>query len=163
MINWYLVYTKQKNEDLVEKKISGAGFEVVNAKIKERKYYRRKLQDMVSPCFPNYVFVRFDNPKDYRLIKYTRGVSSIVGTGDAPMAVPDEIVRGVAERMKDGIIRFERHDLNNGDMVRINNGPLSGIDAIFEKEMRGSDRVCVLLSAINARVVLERSMLSRCK
>lgn len=161
MLNWYLVYTKPKNEGIVSRKFTDAGFEVLNPKLKERKVYRRKLQDITSPLFPCYVFVKFDSIEDYRLVKYTRGVKSIVGTAAEPNIVPDEIIDSILARIKDGIVTFKPEELVKGEEVLIKSGPLAGLSAIFERELKGAERVSILLSAMNARVVLDRALVEK--
>ena len=161
MVNWYLVYTKPKCEDVVSQKLKDAGFEVLNPKIKERKVYRRKLQDIISPLFPCYIFVRFDRSKDYRLVKYTRGVKSIVGTAASPNAVPNEIIDSITGRMENAIVALRPAELKRGEEVVIKAGPLEGLSAIFERDVNGLERVSILLKAINARVIVDKAMIGK--
>lgn len=161
MVNWYLVYTKPKNEDIVSQKFVDAGFQVLNPKLKERKVYRRKLQDIISPLFPCYIFVRFDGSDDYRLVKYTRGVKSIIGTTGEPSIVPEEIINSILTRMADGVVLLEPKEFKPGDKVIIKAGPFEGFNAIFEREMKGTDRVGILLGSINARTTLDRALIDK--
>src|SRR3990172_3100445 len=147
MSDWYLIYTKPKNEDSVCCKFANCGFDVFNPKMKERKYIRRKIQQVISPLFPCYIFVKFDLLKDYRLVKYTRGVKRVVGTGDSPIRVPLEVVDSIRVRMEEGVV--------------IKEGPFQGFEAIFEKEMKGAERVSILLKAIDARVIVNGAAISR--
>lgn len=161
MLNWFLIYTKPRCEDSVSGKFVENGFEVLNPKIEERRYIRRKLQDVVSSLFPCYIFVRFDNPNDYRLIKYTRGVKSVVGPESIPSAVPEDIISKIRERMDGGLIRIQPGSFIHGEDVSIQAGPFEGLEAVFEKELKGSERVSILLKAVNARVVVDASILKR--
>lgn len=161
MVNWYLVYTKPKNEDIVSQKFTEAGFEVLNPKLKERKVYRRKLQDIISPLFPCYIFVRFDGSKDYRLVKYTRGVKSIICAGASPSVLPEEIINSILARMEGGVVTVKPQDLRRGEEVVIKAGPLEGFSAVFESELKGPERVSILLAAINARVIVDRAMIEK--
>lgn len=161
MVNWYLVYTKPKNEDIVSQKFVEAGFQVLNPKLKERKVYRRKLQDIISPLFPCYIFVRFNGSNDYRLIKYTRGVKSIVGTVSEPSIVPDEIIESISARIKDSVVTLKPEELVKGEEVIISSGPLEGLSAIFERELKGTERVSILLMAINAKVSVDRALIQK--
>src|SRR3990172_11400716 len=104
VLNWYLLYTKPKNEDPVSKRLLDNGFEVFAPKIKERKYLRRKIQDTTTHLFPCYVFVRLDLMKDYRLVKYTRGGRRLVGSENAPTAVPEEIIKAIRDREDNSIV-----------------------------------------------------------
>jgi len=161
MLNWFLIYTKPRHEDSVSGKFVENGFEVLNPKIEERRYIRRKLQDVVSPLFPCYIFVRFDNPNDYRLIKYTRGVKSVVGPEHIPSAVPEDIIGQIKERMEGGVIHMRPGSFAAGEDVSIQAGPFEGLEAVFEKQLKGSERVSILLKAVNARVVVDASILKR--
>lgn len=161
MLNWFLIYTKPRCEDSVSGRFVENGFEVLNPKIEERRHIRRKLQDVVSSLFPCYIFVRFDNPNDYRLIKYTRGVKSVVGPENIPSAVPEDIIGKIRERMDGGLIRIQPGSFICGEDVSIQAGPFEGLEAVFEKELKGSERVSILLKAVNARVVVDASILKR--
>ena len=123
MRNWHLIYTKPKNEDIVEHKLQLAGFEALNAKLKQRRYLRRRLQDSVSPLFPCYLFARFDTPSDYRLIKYTRGIKKIIGAEGLPTVVPDEIISSMWEREEQGVITIMPPSFESGEEVLIKDGP----------------------------------------
>lgn len=161
MKEWYLVYTKPKSEDILAWKFQEKGYEVFNPKIRERKYFRKKTQDVVSPFFPCYLFVRFEFPDDYRLIKYTRGVRRVVGYDNSPTVVPEEIVETIARRIEDGVIRIESAKFNNGDEVLIKGGPFEEFEAIFEKELKGMERVSILIKAINARAIVDGHLLKK--
>lgn len=161
MLTWYLVYTKPKNEDIVSQKLTEAGFEVLNPKLQERKVYRRKLQDIISPLFPCYIFVRFDRTMDYRLIRYTRGVKSIVGTPGEPGIVHEEIIRSIKIRLENGVVALKAPEFTPGEDVVIKAGPLEGFNAVFEKTLKDNDRVSILMGAINARTVIDRALLSK--
>jgi transcription elongation factor/antiterminator RfaH len=161
MMNWFLLYTKARCEDMVADRLSGDGFDVLNPKISERRYMRRRLTDTVSPLFPCYLFVRFDNSRDSRLIRYTRGVKRIVGVEHAPSVVPDGIIDDIAARLKGGPITARRRSFMRGDAVSIKGGPFEGFSAIFEAELRGQDRVLILLNAMNARAIVDPAMIER--
>lgn len=161
MNNWYVVYTKPKNEDSVAMKFVSNGFEVLNPKFNERKYIRRKLQEVTSHLFPCYIFVKFDLLKDYRLIKYTRGVKRVVGVENMPTAVPDEIINSIKNKMEYGIVRISTRMFNQGEEVLIKGGPFEGFNAVFEKELKSTERVMILLKAINAKVIVDTAFLEK--
>ncbi len=161
MENWYLIYTKPKNEDSVSDKLSGCGFEIFNPKVKERRCVRRKVREVVSSLFPCYIFVKFDIPRSYRLIKYTRGIKRVVGTERIPTPVPEEIIESVRRRMEDGVVSMSPRTFMPGERVEIKAGQFEGLDAVFERELQGSERVSVLLQAINARVVVDGAVLQK--
>ncbi len=161
MQNWYLVYTKPKNEEAVATKFLDSGFDALNPKIKERKHIRGRFQERVSSLFPCYIFVRFDIFKSYRLVKYTRGVRRVAGTENVPTVVTDEIIESIRARMIDGIIDIKPPEFAPGEEVNITGGRLNGFDAVFEEHLKDSERVMVLLKTMNARVVIDGALLKK--
>ncbi len=161
MKNWYLVYTKPRSEDRVAQRFTDAAIEVLNPKLKERRYVRGRLQDVISPLFPCYIFVRFDFQGEYRIVKYTRGVRRIVGTDYAPTVLPQEMIDSIRCRMDGGLVKIIPSRFKTGEEVRIKYGPLEGLDAVFEKELKGIERVSILLKTINAHVIVDSASLAR--
>lgn len=161
MENWFLIYTKPKCEDTVESKLRGAGFTVLSPKVKERKYSRGKVVECVCPLFPSYVFAKFDKYRDYHLIRYTRGVKWVLRSEEGPAEIPDTVVNTIIERIEDGFVTI-RKSFTQGQTVIIKGGPFEGFTAVFEKEMSGMERVCLLLKTINVRLVIDKSMVSSC-
>lgn len=161
-MQWYAVYTKPKSEDAVAGSLENAGIEVFNPRLKQKKYMQGAYRNKISPLFPCYVFVKFEPETTSHMIKYTRGVKRVVG-GDFPWPVSDEVIDLIRNQEEDGIIAIKPPDLKYGDSVAINDGPLSGLRGIFEKELSGQERVVLLLSSIEyqARVVVERAFLSK--
>ena len=98
-------------------------------------------------------------PSDYCLVKYTRGVKSIVGANH-PVVVPDEIITSIMDRMDDGMVKMKAPNFVKGEKVLIKNGPFDGLEGIFEADLKGTERVSILLSNISARVVVDRAMLA---
>lgn len=161
MTDWYAIYTKPGWEGRVASRLRGSGFRMLNPLLKERRLYRRKLQEVVSPLFPCYIFAEIDLPAHYRLIRYTRGVRRIVGTEYAPAPVPGAIIDSIAGRMEDGVVVLRREEFSPGEDVLIKGGAFEGFEALFEREMNGSERVSILLKALNARIILDRALLAR--
>ena len=161
-MQWYAVYTKPKREDAVAGSIENAGIEVFNPRLKQKKYLQGAYRNKISPLFPCYVFVKFEPETTSHMIKYTRGVKKIVG-GDLPWPVSDEIIDLIRAQEEDGIVTIKPPQFKYGDSVAINDGPLSGLKGIFEKELNGQERVVLLLNAVEyqARAVVDRAFLSK--
>lgn len=58
------------------------------------------------------------------------------------------------ERCPDGVAQIELVSAKPGDTVKINEGPFSGLEAVFEKTMKGSERVAVLLDILGRQTRL---------
>ncbi len=159
---WYLVKTKPLNETRVFKRLTGAGYECLFPRI--RKKARRAGQPQVRPLFPTYLFVRFALEQT-RTIRYTHGVSKVVSFGDEPQEVEGGIVEAVRGRMdEEGIVTLVSKpvDWKPGEKIRIGEGPLSGIEAVFLEELPDRERVVLLLDAVSSfRVVMNKDSIER--
>ena len=157
---WYAVYTKPKKEDSVAFSLQNIGLEVLNPKIKFRKFKRNRLTDVIEPLFPCYLFANFDKDKYAHLITYTRGVKYIVGK-KSPVAVQDEVINVIKDGIEDhNLIVIKPSTFKNGDKVLIKDGPFKDFYGIFEKEIKGHERVMILLETIQCRVELDSYFLA---
>lgn len=162
-MNWYAVYTKPKQENRVEENLLQASIEVFNPKFKKKKLIRGRYAYVIQTFFPRYLFVRFDPVNDYRTIKYTRGVSNIVGNPGSPWPVSEEMINIIRSRMNEEGFVVIAQDIKLGDSVEITEGPLKGFIGIFERETKDRDRILVLLNTIgyHATVEVERDFIKK--
>lgn len=160
-MNWYAIYTKPKHEDRVEEILSRASFEVFNPKLRKKRIVRGKNECVIRPFFPNYLFVKFDPSRQYHMIKYTRGVRGIIGNPGSPWPVSEDIISFIRSRMNENGLIVITPDIEIGDKVEITEGPFRGFIGIFEREMKDSDRIIVLLNTIEfqARVNIDKELL----
>jgi transcriptional antiterminator RfaH len=160
-MNWYAIYTKPKTEDVVSEKLTRAGIQVYNPKLKIKKYLRNKYCEVIEPLFPCYIFGKFEPEKYQWMITYTRGVRKIVGDKTYPWPVAEDIIDCIRCNEKDGLVTMRCEELREDDAVRISEGPLAGLTGVFKKIIKGSERVMLLLNTLEyqARVIVERASL----
>jgi transcriptional antiterminator RfaH len=116
-----------------------------------------------KPLFPGYIFARFIVNDLYQKIRYTRGIRRLIGFGDSPTVVDEEIIAMIRSRIgEDGFVGIDEY-LKPGDKVIIKEGPFRTFAGVFERETGSADRVRILLLAVNyqAHVELERDMVKR--
>jgi transcriptional antiterminator RfaH len=96
------------------------------------------------------------------MIKYAKGVRTIVEFGSSPAFVDDQLIDSIRSRMVGGLVRAPSGPIRSGQVVRIVQGPLEGMEAIFERNVSGPQRVVLLLRAITyqARLVVPRELVS---
>ncbi len=160
-MNWYVIYTKPKQEDKVEESLARASVEVFNPKLRRKRLIRRKSERATRPLFPNYLFAKFDPALQYHMIKYTRGVSGIVGNLGSPWPVSEDIIDIIKSQMNEEGLVVINPDIKVGDRVEITEGPFRGFIGIFEREMKDSERIIVLLNTIEyqARLDIQKELL----
>lgn len=160
-MKWYALYTKPWSEDSVASRLQDIGIEVLNPKLKSKKYQRNKISEVIEPLFPCYLFANFEKEKYSHLITYTRGMRYIVGKRN-PVVVHDEVIDTIKEGMEDGNLvvikpqRFER-----GERVFIREGPFKDFYGIFEREIKDHERVMILLDSISYKLEIDSWLLAK--
>lgn len=161
---WFAIYTNGKQEVRAFHNLQAWGLECFNPMIKE---YRRNqftgLASFVSrPLFPRYVFARFVPTLSHK-VTFTRGVQRIVSFNDEPCPVDDEVIAFLQSRVgSDGFVSLGQ-PLKEGDKVRIKEGPWKALEGVVERAVKPSERVMLLLTAINfqGRLTIEPEWLEK--
>lgn len=147
---WYVVHTQPKQEQRADSNLNAWGVETFFPRLKERRSnrYTGATTYIVKPLFSRYIFARFKVGRLHKIL-FTRGVHDVVSFGGKAIAVDDEIILTIKSHMgDDGFVKLGE-ELKSGDPVVINDGPLRGVGGIFQKEIKDSDRVVILLAAVN--------------
>ena len=154
---WYAVNTKTRCEAIARASLDRHGVEVFLPMLRERKVLHGKCRLTTSPLFPRYLFAKFDVSSQLRAVNYAQGVKSIVTFGSGPSMVDESIIHAIRSQIIEGVIELSEDRFSPGQVVRIQAGPLCGLEAVFKKKLDKTSRVVLLLKAISfqARVILE--------
>lgn len=153
-LRWYAIQTKAKKEKEVEKRLSDLRVEVFLPWMRMRRRMGNRFHWALVPLFPGYLFCRLDLVESGKAARYSPGVRDFLKFGNQIAEVGVEIVASLRERCPDGVAEIEFLSAKPGDAVRINEGPFFGLEAIFEKRMKGSERVAVLLDILGRQTRL---------
>jgi transcriptional antiterminator RfaH len=154
---WYVIHTHARQEERAEGNLRAWGIETLNPKLKEPRYnqYTGEPVYRIKSLFPGYVFARFKLRNLYHKIRFTRGIDSLVSFDGHPTTVDDEIISIIRSRTnQDGFVQVGEQ-FNTGEKVIISEGPLKDFEGIFEREMKETDRVIVLLDTIGYQAHLD--------
>jgi transcriptional antiterminator RfaH len=162
---WYVIKTQPKQEVRAECNLRVLGINTFLPRISERQtiHFTGLPAYVIRPLFPRYLFAQFEISSMLRRVCFTRGVHSVVNFGNGPASVDDEIIEMIQSRVnEDGLVKLD-NDLNEGDQVMIHNGPLRDLVGVFQYDIKGTDRVAILLSAISyqGRVVIEKDLIKK--
>lgn len=160
--NWYAIYTKPNQEDIVAYHLSRLELEVLNPKQKREKIVWGQVKVAVRPLFPCYLFAKFSPAKYLHTIRYTRGVRKVLQFGGTLLSVDEAIIQSIQRRLNpDGFVELQRTSLATGDCVSVDGGPFSGLHGIFSSAMNDSNRVVVLLDMLgySVQVVMDKNVL----
>ncbi|MFB0534660.1 MAG: transcription termination/antitermination protein NusG [Anaerolineae bacterium] len=156
MQHWCALYTKPRMERQVSSVLTGRGVETYLPLIYKYSKHRRRQEP--SPFFPCYLFARVDpTSADFLSLRWTPGLRSIVRFGGKVARVPDEVVTRIKERLAQleqvGYPKSSR--FKHGERVRIEAGPLEGLEAMFDRTVSATGRVRILLDILGRLTACE--------
>lgn len=163
MKKWFVINTKPKNEDRASANLIAGGIETLAPKLKYKKYKNNRFVTVIEAMFPGYIFAKFDPIDDFHLVKYTRGVKTIVHFGERIVPIHEELINFIKSKLENGIATIQKKPLSQGDKIVIKDGPFKGLTGIFEREMDGKERVTILLDAVQfaARMEIDRELIEK--
>lgn len=148
MKQWFVVHTQPSKELMAVEQLRQQNFEVYLPRYQKIRRHARKIDTVLSPLFPRYLFVSLDVSSDqWRRVNGTRGVSYLLTNHEQPVCVSESVIQGLQEREDvDGALPMSSLLIfEQGDKVRIREGSFEGHTAIFEK-LDDKERVHLLLS-----------------
>ena len=164
-LGWYVIHTKHNQEDRAESNLRAWGVETFSPKLKARFPRQREGRPPVSgkPLFPQYIFARFDPTRLLHKVTFTRGVHEVVRFGGKTIPVDNEMMAIMRARVGgDGFIKIGE-EFEAGNRVLIKDGPFRNFIGIFERELKETERVRILLTTVSfqSHVVLERDSITK--
>jgi transcriptional antiterminator RfaH len=162
-LRWYAIQTKVNREKEVGKRLTDLHLEVFLPWMKTRRRIGSRFQWVLVPLFPGYIFCRLDMVISGKSARYSPGVKDFLTFGNRIAEVGSEIIQKLRDRCPGGVAEIETITAKPGDVVRINEGPFSGLEAIFERALKGSERVAVLLDILGrqTRIVLPSETIAK--
>ena len=142
---WVVLYTKSNAERQVARALYERGVEVFLPTVRELRQRRRREY---APFFPCYLFARVDFEQvSYSTVAWTPGLRRVVAFGDRLAVMPDEAIEMIRQRLAEIEAQggLPTYGFQPGDEVRIKDGPLRGLHAVFEGPMGPEERVQVLI------------------
>lgn len=155
--SWYVIQTKPSNEHRVETNLSNQEIEVFFPKCEKFQYAQGRLVQKIKPLFPNYLFAKLDIDTHYYKVKWTRGVSKILGVGGEPIPISEKVVLTIQERTGENNLVSLDDGLVQGSVVQFTSGPFKDLMGVFDKRMSDGKRVKVLLNLIGVDVPVQVS------
>jgi len=155
--SWYVIQTKPCNEHRVETNLSNQEIEVFLPLLEAFQHSSGKMIQKIKPLFPNYLFAKIDIDVHYYKVKWTRGVSKILGVGSEPIPISEKVIQTIKARMgENNLVKLEE-GLEKGTLVQFTSGPFKDLMGVFDKKMSDGKRVRVLLSLIGVDVPVQVS------
>ena len=157
-VRWHVIRTKPRQEKQAEFHLRQLRVETFLPMLRQNKMVRRTRKMVLSPLFPGYMFARVDVRTHYRAVSYARGVRTIVGFGGKPAEMSQALIDAIKGRLENGYLTPDPKHFKRGQILRINSGPLAGLEAVFVREMTDRNRVLLLLNTLGLHAKLNMSI-----
>ena len=134
---WHALYVRSRSEKKVLSQLEDMGFQAYLPQITVVKQWSDRRKKVDEPLFKSYVFV-CSNDKEYIPILNVYGVVKFVTFERKAVVVPENQILAIKKFVSD----YERgeefkmsnnEDLKVGQMVRIINGPMKGLEGRLEQ------------------------------
>jgi len=147
MKSWYLIHTKPKQESVAKENLLRQDYRVYLPMAVTRRKKGGRTTRKVEALFPRYLFIHLDDSTDdWAPIRSTIGVTELVRFGIIPAKISEDLFETIKKRENEkGIHELQAGDFQEGQQVRIVEGPFEGYEAIF-KSKSGQERAILLLN-----------------
>ena len=145
MEGWYVAKTKARKEAWALRNLEQWGIEVFAPQILRPDGRGRRWE----PLFPGYIFCQFDPESPLApIVRWSPGVSYLLGTSDGPNRVPYDVIRYLDDRVTWWNEGGYQTPFQSGERVVVQQGPMMGLEGIFQRYLHGRQRCEVLLEFV---------------
>ena len=150
---WFAIQVRTRHELGIASYLQGKGYEPFVPTYSVRKRWSDRIKQVDTALFPGYIFCRLN--LQYRLpVLTTPGVIQIVGYDHRPIPVDSAEIEGIRTMVGSGMAAEPWPYLKVGDRVRIQRGPLRGLEGMLV-EVRGAHRFVISVTLLQRSVAAE--------
>lgn len=156
MISWCVVHTQPLKEAIAKQHLYEQGFDVYLPLFRKMRKHARKVDEVLAPLFPRYLFVGMDREvAQFHSINNTRGVSYLLMNKDQPAVVSSRIVEELrTQEDPNGALPIASLcTFVKGENVRVTEGPFKEQTATFVG-LTDQQRVHILLQFLGREINL---------
>lgn len=152
-VRWNALHTRYQHERQVEAMLSAKGFETFLPTYDAFHKWKDRTKKISEALFPGYLFIA--DVTDRRLqVMTTPGVCAIVSVAGTPATIPEHEIEAIRKCVSDAG-KVEPHPyLQGGDVVRVQHGPLSGVEGILVRK-KDSCRLVVSVEILGRAAAVE--------
>jgi transcription antitermination factor NusG len=150
---WYALRVRSRHEDAVARHLDARGLESFLPLYKSQRRWSDRLKEIDLPLFPGYVFCHFDAMNRLPILTVP-GVVHIVGIGKTPAPIDEAQIAAIQVAVKSGLPSEPWPSLCVGHRVRIEQGPLLGIEGTL-LGFRGQRRLLLSVTLLQRSVAVQ--------
>lgn len=144
-MNWYVVYTKPKQEKKVAERLTQIGIECYCPIVTQVKQWSDRKKKIEVPLFNSYVFVQLQEG-DRNSVFQIAGVVRYLFWLGKPAIVRDEEIKSIKDSLKGAnVAEVSVSSIQVGDRIKLESGAFSNQSAIVQ-EVSNTHYILVLES-----------------
>lgn len=153
--DWYALVTKHQHERAVVSGLAAYGIETMLPVYKAARQWSDRTKELESPLFAGYVFAHFSLQQRVGVLRIP-AVRNIVSFGGAPAPINPQDLEHIRAIVDSKLPLRPWPLLKPGDRVRVERGPLKGIEGTLLQE-RTCTRLIVGFDMLQRAVAVELS------
>src|SRR5712691_5931440 len=150
---WFALQVRSRYESIVTTQLTGKDYEWFLPIYKCRRRWSDRFKEIERPLFPGYVFCRLD-PLNRLPILTIPGVALIVGIAKTPVPIDEAEIAAIQAVVKSEIPSQPWPFLKIGQRVRIEYGPLCGLEGIL-LDFKGQHRLVLSVTLLQRSVAVQ--------
>lgn len=146
-MRWFVVYTQPLKETVAKQHLEEQGYDVYLPMFKKTRRHARRIDEVLQPLFPRYLFVGLDLKLDaWRAVNGTRGVAYLLLNDGHPLGISTSIIEELKILENNGVVPVECVSaFTKGENLRVVDGVFKDQVAVFQR-MGDKQRVQLLLN-----------------
>ena len=150
---WYALRVRSRFENTVATHLRGRGYEPLLPLYKSQRRWSDRSKEIELPLFPGYVICKF-NPLNRLPILSIPGIVHVVGIGRTPVPIDESEIAAIQAAVKSGLPSQPWPFLQVGQRVRIEYGPLCGLEGILSG-FRGHQRLVLSVTLLQRSIAVQ--------
>jgi transcription antitermination factor NusG len=150
---WYALRVRSRHENTVASHLQARSYASFLPLYKSKRRWSDRFKEIELPLFPGYVFCQF-SPLNRLPILSIPGIVHVVGVGRVPVPIDETEIAALQAAIKSGLPRQPWPFLEIGHRVRIEYGPLCGIEGIL-MGFRGHQRLVLSVTLLQRSVAVQ--------
>jgi transcription antitermination factor NusG len=152
-MNWFVLYTKPRNEVKVAERLAAAGITVYCPMVTTVKQWSDRKKKVTVPLFTSYVFVNVVEAQRPAVFDIPGVVRYLFWLGK-PAVVRAEEIAVIKEMLSDTYKEVRFAALKPGTTITVEDGLFKGQTATF-KEQKGNKTI-LILNGLGTKLILEK-------
>ena len=154
-MNWFVIYTKSRQEKKVALELEKMGITVYCPMINQIRQWSDRKKKVEVPLISSYVFVQLKE-RDREAVFEVPGIVRYVYWLEKPAIVRDEEIAVMKAWLSTQTVEAKVEGLRRGDRMKVSSGVFEGKEGFVEEISK--NRVLLLLPDLGMKITLNRNL-----